>query len=97
MLFYYILNLVDERDLSHMVKVVFAVLCIEIVWFSTFCAIPFVGRSVNLGCQAIMSRSLDHMFDDSSDALPPCDKVKNVMVNLLNVDGVSNAGACMCI
>ena len=90
------LNLVDEKDLSNVVKVVFAVLCNEIVWFSTFCVIPFVGRSVNLGCQAIMSRSLDHMFDDSSDALPPCDKVKNVMVNLLNVDDVWNAGACMC-
>ena len=90
------LNLVDEKDLSNVVKVVFAVLCNEIVWFSTFCVIPFVGRSVNLGCQAIMSRSLDHIFDDSSDALPPCDKVKNVMVNLLNVDDVWNAGACMC-
>ena len=44
-------------------------------------------------CRAIMSRSLDDFFDDSSDAVPPCDEVKNVMVDLLNVDDTTNAGA----
>ena len=44
-------------------------------------------------CRTIMSRSLDDFFDDSSDAVPPCDEVKNIMMDLRNVDDVSNAGA----
>ena len=61
----------------------FAVLSIEIVciWFSSLCLIVF----------AIMSRSLDHLFDDSFDAVPPCDKVKNVRMDLPNVHDISNA------
>jgi len=42
-----------------------------------------------------MSTSLDHLFDDSSDAVSPCEKVKNVTMDLPNVDDVSNAGACV--
>ena len=30
-----------------------------------------------------------------SDAVSPCDEVKNVLKDLLNVDAVSNAGACV--
>ena len=32
------------------------------------------------------------MFDDSSDVVSPCDEIKNVMLDLPNVDDVSNAG-----
>ena len=44
-------------------------------------------------CRAIMSRSLDDFFHDSSDAVPPCDDVKNVTMDLCNVDDVSNGCA----
>ena len=40
-----------------------------------------------------MSRSLDDFSHDSSDAVPPCDDVKNVMMDLRKVDEVLNAGA----
>ena len=57
----------------------------------------FVGRPVNLpvkACRAIMLRSLDDLFHDSSDAVPPCDEINNVMImDLPNVDDVWNAGA----
>ena len=37
--------------------------------------------------------SVDDLSDDSSDAVSPCDEVKNVMKDFPNVDDVSNAGA----
>ena len=56
----------------------------------------FAGCLVSLSfkaCRLILSRSVDDLFDDSSDAVSPCNEVKNVMKDLLNVDAVSNAGA----
>ena len=59
-------------------------LSIEIVfvWPSTLCLVVFAGCSVNLSvkvCRAILSTSLDHLFDDSSDAVPLNDKVKKML------------------
>ena len=56
----------------------------------------FSGCLVSLSfkaCRLILSRSVDDLFDDSSDAVSPCNEVKNVMKDLVNVDAVSNAGA----
>ena len=72
-------NLVDENALG---CVSIEIFCVS---FSSLCLIAFVGRSVNLAYRATMSRSLDYLFDDSSDSVPPCDKIKNVMMDLFNV------------
>ena len=39
-----------------------------------------------------MSKSWGDLFDYSSEVVSPCDEIKNVMLDLPNVDDVSNAG-----
>ena len=87
------LNLMDERDLSHMVLSIrnSINLLLHIV-FDRF----FAGRPVNFfvkACRPIMSRSWDDLVNDSYDEALPCDEVENGTLDLPNVSDEFNAVA----